>query len=226
MYRRIIKILLIVSLFFIIPEVAQAGFLDDIFCIQTGNCDLSDIAAGFNSLIKLLLGGMGAVALIYFVWGGIRWLVSGGSAERIRDGKNIMINTAFALILAFGSYILVSFFVNDVLKVKTEYQITKGPFVTCEGSARGTACGVDVDGEGTDPYSACSGIVEGKYSYLSNRCLSKCQVASLDRITLAECSSKGVPIPVGWGVFPGSGSWCEEGKICLIQSSSLLIPAH
>jgi len=60
---------------------------------------------------------MGAVALVYFVWGGTRWLVSGGNMERVSEGKTIMINTVFAIILAFGSNIVVKFFIEDVLNV-------------------------------------------------------------------------------------------------------------
>lgn len=101
----------------LLPNVSQAGILDGLPCVACGNCGFADIAKFFYDFIMLLLGAMGAVALIYFVWGGMQWLTSGGSAERVNRGRQIMINTTFAIILAFGSNLLVRFFVEDVLNV-------------------------------------------------------------------------------------------------------------
>lgn len=166
----IIAILLFVPLLANAQEV-QGGFLDELACVQTGDCGFADIALGFSSLIRLLLGGMGAVALVYFVYGGIQWLISGGNADRVERGKQIMINTIFALFIAFGSYIIVSFFINDVLNVKNEYNVSSGVDVNdCTGRAMWTPCGQ----EGED--NVCTGRFN---EYLIDVCYPRAQLEHL-----------------------------------------------
>jgi len=122
----IYKILLSSFFLFILPLAGQAGFLDNLpneKCLYDGSCTLNDITTGLIALIELLLGAVGAVALLYFFWGGIRWLTSAGSADRVKKGTDIMVNTIIALIIVFVSYIFLEFIINRVLQVDEPYQI-------------------------------------------------------------------------------------------------------
>lgn len=218
MYRRIIKILFIVSLFLLIPQVAQAGFLDDIaYCTGDGSCNFQDAAVGLNSLIKFLLGAMGAVALIYFVWGGLQWLTSGGSAERVNRGKQIMINTVFAIILAFGSYILVSFFINDVLNVTDgsggtiDFRIEEGPFEGCDGEPIFTDCGDNVE---------CAAGFTGQWENLNGRCVYPCIIHSVLLSGGTRAGQCVGVVPEGGEVVPGwDYTWCPPTLICAYPPS-------
>ncbi len=103
-----------------------AGFLDEIdnaSCMVSGDCTLGDVAQGFTNLTKILIGSIGALALLYFIWGGIKWLTSYGNQQKIQQGRDIMLQTSIALMIAFMSYILVSFFVNNLLPSQTEVQV-------------------------------------------------------------------------------------------------------
>lgn len=149
----IYKILVFSFFLFLLPVASQAGFLDRLpssSCLRFGNCSLNDVTIALVALINLLLGSIGAVALLYFFWGGIRWMTSFGSAERVKKGTDIMLNTIFALVITFTSYVFLSFLVNDVLKVDTIYQIQS----ECTGASRGTSCNATIgpnyicDGEG------------------------------------------------------------------------------
>ncbi|MFA6307301.1 MAG: hypothetical protein WCS88_03750 [Patescibacteria group bacterium] len=120
MAKKIIVIFSFSLLFWALPSISQARLLDGLTCVQCGNCGFADIATVLYDFIVILLGAMGAVALLYFVWGGTRWIISGGNMERVNAGKSIMINTVFAIILAFGSNIIVKFFIEDILNVNME----------------------------------------------------------------------------------------------------------
>ncbi len=100
-----------------------AGFLDSLTCIDKGNCGLKDVAQGFINLTQVLIGSIGALALLYFIWGGIKWLTSYGNQQKIQQGRDIMLQTAIALVIAFMSYIIVSFFINNLLPSQTEVQV-------------------------------------------------------------------------------------------------------
>lgn len=206
MYRRAIKFLLITIFVLAIPYVAHAGFLDDIaYCTGTGDCGLVEIAIGFNSLIRLLLGGMGAVALIYFVWGGVQWLVSGGNMEKVARGRTIMINTVFAMILAFGSYLLVTFFVNDVLNPKPEFRIQEGEFQSCFETAPGTACG--------DSRQCVGQLPDGhEHEEQSGKCLYNCVAENLGYTKLPRCVLE-VNTAGGWSEIIGI-DLCPDNQKC------------
>ncbi len=157
------------------PEVTEPGFLDSLICVTSNkNCQLTDVAAGFNSLIKLLLGGMGAVALLYFVIGGFKFITSRGNQQQVRDGQQMMINTVFALAIAFTSVLVLDFFVDDILKVDSDYQIvvtqntkpanTQGE---CSGQAIGTACNT------SSVNYVCSG------AEFQDRCVTECDLKNL-----------------------------------------------
>lgn len=60
-----------------------------------------------GNIINALLGFIGAVALLMFVYGGLLWLTSGGSADKVNKGKQVMAWAAIGLVIIFSSYGLV-----------------------------------------------------------------------------------------------------------------------
>jgi len=60
-------------------------------------------------IIKTVLGVVGALALAMFVFGGFTWLTSGGSPDKIKKGKDILMWAVIGLIIIFTSYTLVDF---------------------------------------------------------------------------------------------------------------------
>jgi hypothetical protein len=55
-------------------------------------------------VITIFTGVAGSIALLMFVYGGITWVSSGGSAERIETGKKAMVYAVIGLTIIFGSY--------------------------------------------------------------------------------------------------------------------------
>lgn len=172
------KYLKIILIILFLPLLAQAapapGFLDSLSCIESGNCQLADVAAGFISLIRLLLGAMGAVALLYFVVGGFQLMTSQGNQEKVRNGQRTMVNTLIALAIAFTSYLLLNFFVNNILNVKSDYKITGTPMPRqeqtggeCSGKAQGEAC------NSSELNYVCSG------PELQDVCVTKCALINM-----------------------------------------------
>lgn len=65
-----------------------------------------------GSVIKTVLGIIGAIALLIFVYGGIMWMTSGGSPERIKKAQTTLIWAVIGLLVIFASYTLVDFVIN------------------------------------------------------------------------------------------------------------------
>ena len=208
----------ILAITILVPSLGYAdGFLDKLpeTCIKGGDCKLEDIYLGFTYLIQLMLGMMGAVALLYFIWGGIQWLVSGGNADRVKRGQQIMINTMIALFIAFSSYLLTSFFVNDILGVtNTRYRIASAcvgePMdKRCNESQRNYVC------TGTDTFS------EPMASH-NETCVTKCQLRNLTVpeswgcVDLANFDFPPVALVFEAGLCPGGTS-----NVCVLDPQNI-----
>lgn len=191
--------------FLVIPHFVQAGFLDSLntpkcikfddkgqclevqTCIDDGLCSLDDVAQGFIALTQFLIGAIGALALLYFIWGGIQWLTSYGNQQKIQKGREIMLQTVIALVIAFMSYILVEFFVNDLLHGQQCVQFDKA---TGECTQYKAAIEVDPSSDNsTNNSSSCANKTEGtacntgQANYVcsggqNNQCMTKCELKS------------------------------------------------
>jgi len=67
-----------------------------------------------GTIIKTILGFVGALALLMFIYGGFTWLTSGGSPDRIKKGKDILIWATIGLAVIFASYTLVDFVIRAI----------------------------------------------------------------------------------------------------------------
>jgi len=74
---------------------------------------IPDLAA---NMINGILGITGAIALFYFVWGGLTWMTSGGNAEKIKKGKDTIVWAIFGLAAIFGSYVVLNFVFTKLLQ--------------------------------------------------------------------------------------------------------------
>ena len=62
-----------------------------------------------GKIINSVLGVVGSVALLMFIFGGLTWMTSGGSAEKIKKGRDIIVWSTLGLAIIFASYGLVRF---------------------------------------------------------------------------------------------------------------------
>lgn len=77
---------------------------------------LNCILVFFATVAQWILGISGSLALFYFVYGGVRILLSRGNANAVGAGKTILTQAVIGIIIIFGAYLGVSFLVQNVLK--------------------------------------------------------------------------------------------------------------
>lgn len=65
-------------------------------------------------LINYVLGFVGSIALIMFIYGGITWMTAAGSEEKVKKGKDIIIWSVLGLAFIFIAYIAVRFVVESL----------------------------------------------------------------------------------------------------------------
>ncbi len=81
--------------------------LDD--CRESGSCSLNDFTQLAVNIFNFVLGIVGSLALIVFIYGGILLLFSGGNSDQIEKGKNSLKGAVIGLVVIFCSYLIVYF---------------------------------------------------------------------------------------------------------------------
>jgi hypothetical protein len=65
-------------------------------------------------IISYVMGIIGSLALVMFIYGGATWMLSGGNQERVTKGKNIITWAALGLAIIFTAYALVKFVISAI----------------------------------------------------------------------------------------------------------------
>lgn len=83
----------------------------------TGQNNTNTVTA--DSLVKqitnVLLFVVGAAAIIMIIWGGIKYVTSGGDSAGVTSAKNTILYAVIGLIVAVLAYTLVNFVFSDLL---------------------------------------------------------------------------------------------------------------
>jgi len=76
----------------------------------------SDGSYGLNDFVQLginvaqwILGISGSLALLFFIYGGFTFLISGGNSTQVDKGKKILSGAIIGLVLVFTSYMIIQF---------------------------------------------------------------------------------------------------------------------
>lgn len=97
----------------------QTGkIITDPICACCGDCTLENALDIGVNVANLILKYMGVVALLFFIIGGMMWIMSGGSQERIGAGKKMITGAIIGMIII----ILAATIVRTVAKVFIEKQ--------------------------------------------------------------------------------------------------------
>ena len=109
-----ISISLAVAIFMAVPAVAEAAILPD--CAkQPGGCvQLSQLIQVGVNYGRFILGISGALALVFFIWGGFLILTSAGVSDRVKKGKEALRAATIGLIIIFGAFTAVKFILRMV----------------------------------------------------------------------------------------------------------------
>ena len=77
----------------------------------------------FADIINTLLVWGGAVAILFIIIGGFRYIISMGNPEGAEKARNTVLYAVLGLILIFAAYLVVAYLLDDLLGVKPAYQL-------------------------------------------------------------------------------------------------------
>lgn len=95
------------------PLISEdAGYSSE--CISKGTCELNDFIILLVRGSQIMLGVVGSIALLMFIYGGVTFVISEGNAEKVKKAKEIIIGSIIGLVIVFSSYMLISFILKSV----------------------------------------------------------------------------------------------------------------
>ena len=74
-----------------------------------------DLREGLMSIVRILLGFLGIIAIIIILYGGFVWLISAGSEENVSQAKKIITAGIIGLVIIFVSYAIASFVITQLI---------------------------------------------------------------------------------------------------------------
>lgn len=120
-YTLCIATILLVGTFFLFPDISFAQTIvetqapNDFGVAEVDqNIALSNtnIVTIVLRIIRVLIGLLGIVVLVLFLYAGFMWMTSAGQEERIAKAKKTMINATIGLLIIFSSFMIVQFIIN------------------------------------------------------------------------------------------------------------------
>lgn len=122
--ERFFTIMVVVFIFFLYSHgTIQA---ESIISGSNGDYQLNDLVGILINSSQLILGIVGSLALLMFVYGGTIWLISSGSSEMVTKGKNIIIGAVIGIVIVFTSYMIIQFSMQTLGYIGVDGKPSKG----------------------------------------------------------------------------------------------------
>ena len=90
------------------PDIGT-GFVDDTG-LETSQED--DIRVVIANIVRYLLTFVGLIAVIFILWAGYLWMVSGGDPTKVGQAKKTLINATIGLAIVILAFAIVTFMIN------------------------------------------------------------------------------------------------------------------
>lgn len=75
----------------------------------SGTYEVDDFVLMAVNISSLILRVVGSLALLFFVYGGLTLMLSGGNTEQVKKGQGIIKAAVIGLIIVFASFIIIKF---------------------------------------------------------------------------------------------------------------------
>lgn len=76
--------------------------------------ELVGVDGVFTKFSNIALYAVGAISVIMLIWGGLRYITSGGDSKKITDAKNTILYAIIGLIIAILAFAIINFVLNTI----------------------------------------------------------------------------------------------------------------
>lgn len=113
--------------------------------VIVGPCTVGHFVELVENVANLILGVMGGIALLMFIYGGFVWITASGNKENVKKGIDVITNTVIAIAVILLAFLIVKVVAN-VLGAKPgryDYYLSEdsGSNISCSGKNNDVKCG-------------------------------------------------------------------------------------
>ncbi|GIW62020.1 MAG: hypothetical protein KatS3mg089_0872 [Patescibacteria group bacterium] len=81
-------------------------------------CTTTSADTLFKTILTYLLIAGALVAIIFLIWGGIKWITSGGDKTKVESARYTIIGAIIGLIVVFGSFLILNLVLGTLFGFK------------------------------------------------------------------------------------------------------------
>jgi len=85
----------------------------------TAGLSAGDLPTTIASLIRVILGMLGIVAVIIILIGGFKWMTSGGADDKVTAARKLIIMGIVGLAIVLSAYAIASFVISSLISATT-----------------------------------------------------------------------------------------------------------
>jgi len=74
----------------------------------------------FTKISNIALYAVGAISVLMLMWGGLRFITSGGDSKKVTDAKNTVLYSILGLAVAVVAYAIINFVLNALNSVTVQ----------------------------------------------------------------------------------------------------------
>lgn len=112
------KKIIFISCLFLICAGLFIFLAEPIFAVTLRNpLGTTNIPSLVGNIIKALLGIVGSIALLMFIYGGFTWLTATGNPDKVKKGRDILVWATIGIVVIFVSYAAIDFVIGSLTGV-------------------------------------------------------------------------------------------------------------
>ena len=94
-------------LLLVATEAKAVSILPGCATTKTGCREINTLLETAINIAKILLGLLGVIAFIMFIYGGLVTILSFGSPEKYKKGTQVLVNAVIGIIIAVSAYLII-----------------------------------------------------------------------------------------------------------------------
>ncbi len=109
----------------IVPSASGVPSCENLSATECGDYEINDFIVLTINISRWILGIVGSLTLVMFVWGGVMFIISGGASDKISQARKIIVAAVVGLIIVFSSWLIISFSISTISD-KQDFQLKDG----------------------------------------------------------------------------------------------------
>lgn len=81
----------------------------DSVCLDNPLGEGTTVQTLIGKVIKSVLGVVGSLALLMFIYGGFTWMTAAGASDKVTKGRDTLVWAVIGLVVVFSAYAMVKF---------------------------------------------------------------------------------------------------------------------